>query len=53
MDEIGSVLPVPQISGWKFACAMPAEFLSDLSRSEDYHAEEFIDTMKDLTVNIR
>ncbi len=53
IDEIGSVLPVPQISGWKFACAMPAEFLSDLSLSEDYHAEEFIDSMRDLTINVR
>lgn len=53
MDEIGSVLPIPQISGWKFARAMPAEFLSDLSLSEDYHAEEFIDTIRDLTVNVR
>jgi hypothetical protein len=32
---------------------MPAEFLSDLSLSEDYHAEEFIDTIRDLTVNVR
>ena len=53
MDEIGSVLPIPQISGWKFARAMPAEFLSDLSLCEDYHAEEFIDTIRDLTVNVR
>ncbi len=45
-DEIGSILPVPQAHGWKFACALPAELLSDLSLSDYYHAEEFMSDMK-------
>ena len=51
-DEIGSILPLPQSPGWKFARALPPVLLSDLSRSDYYHADEFMDIMKNLPIVI-
>jgi ATP-dependent Lhr-like helicase len=49
-DEIGAVLPLPQADGWKFARALPPALLHDLSLSDHYHVEEFMDIMKNVPV---
>jgi ATP-dependent Lhr-like helicase len=49
-DEIGAVLPLPQADGWKFARALPTALLHDLSLSDHYHVEEFMDIMKNVPV---
>jgi ATP-dependent Lhr-like helicase len=49
-NNIRAVLPLPQAEGWKFARALPASLLSDLSLSEYYHAEEFMDIMRNIPV---
>jgi ATP-dependent Lhr-like helicase len=49
-DEIGTVLPQPQADGWKFARALPPALLHDLSLSDHYHVEEFIDIMRNVPV---
>jgi ATP-dependent Lhr-like helicase len=49
-NEIRVVLPLPQAEGWKFASALPAALLSDLSFSDHYHAEEFMDIMGNIPV---
>jgi hypothetical protein len=51
-DKIGAVLPLPQADDWKFARALPASLLSDLSLSDHYHAEEFMDIMRNKPVFI-
>ena len=51
-DKIQAVLPVPQAEGWKFARALPDKLLSDLSFYDYYHAEEFMDTMRNMPVFI-
>jgi ATP-dependent Lhr-like helicase len=51
-DEIRAVLPMPQAEGWKFARALPASLLSDLSLSDHYHADEFMNVMKRVQVLI-
>jgi hypothetical protein len=52
-DEIGSVLPLPQPDGWKFARALPLTFLYDLSLSDHYHVEEFLEIMSNIPLFIR
>jgi ATP-dependent Lhr-like helicase len=49
-DEIGTVLPQPQADGWKFARALPPALLHDLSLSDHYHVEEFMDIMRNVPV---
>ena len=49
-NEIRAVLPLPQAEGWKFASALPAALLSDLSLSDHYHAEEFMEIMRCIPV---
>jgi len=49
-DEMGAVLPLPQADGWKFARALPTALLHDLSLSDHYHVEEFMDIMKNVPV---
>jgi hypothetical protein len=51
-DEIGAVLPVPSAEGWKFARALPPALLSDLSLSDHYHSEEFMDIVKNVPVTL-
>jgi ATP-dependent Lhr-like helicase len=51
-DKIQAVLPVPQAEGWKFARALPDKLLSDLSFHDYYHAEEFMDIMRNIPVFI-
>jgi ATP-dependent Lhr-like helicase len=51
-DEIATVLPLPQTEGWKFARALPEALLSDLSLSDHYHVEEFMDIMRNIPVFI-
>ncbi len=51
-DKIRAVLPLPQAEGWKFARALPDALLSDLSLSDRYHVEEFMDTMRNKPVFI-
>jgi ATP-dependent Lhr-like helicase len=47
-DEIGTVLPLPQADGWKFARALPPALLHDLSLSDHYHMEEFMDIIRNV-----
>jgi ATP-dependent Lhr-like helicase len=51
-DEIGAALPVPSAEGWKFARALPPALLSDLSLSDHYHVEEFMDVVKCVPVTL-
>jgi hypothetical protein len=51
-DKIGAVLPLPQAEGWKFAHALPAALLSDMSLSDHYHVEEFMEIMRNIPVFI-
>ena len=51
-DEIGTALPVPSAEGWKFARALPPALLSDLSLSDHYHVEEFMDVVKRVPVTL-
>jgi hypothetical protein len=44
-NEILAALPSPHAEGWKFARALPIALLSDLSFSDHYHAEEFMEIM--------
>jgi len=52
-DKIGAVLPLPQAEEWKFAHALPSALLSDLSFSEYYHVEEFMNLMRKLPVSFQ
>jgi ATP-dependent Lhr-like helicase len=49
-DDIGAVLPVSSPEGWKFARALPPALLSDLSLSDHYYVEEFMDVVKNVQV---
>ena len=49
-DNIAAVLPLPQAEGWKFARALPAPLLFDLSLSDHYHVEEFMDKYEEYSV---
>jgi len=51
-NEIGAVLPVPSAEGWKFARVLPSALLSDLSLSDHYHVEEFMDVVKSVPVTL-
>ena len=51
-NKISAVLPLPQTEGWKFARALPASLLADMSLSDHYHVEEFMDNMRNLPVFI-
>ncbi len=51
-DEIRAVLPMPHAEDWKFASALSPELLSDLSLSDHYHVEEFMNVMKRVPVSI-
>jgi ATP-dependent Lhr-like helicase len=52
-DEIGAALPLPQPDGWKFARALPPPLLYDLSLSDHYHVEEFLEIMGNVLLLIR
>ena len=52
-DEIGTVLPLPQPDGWKFARALPPPLLYELSLSDHYHVEEFLEIMSIAPLFIR
>jgi ATP-dependent Lhr-like helicase len=52
-DEIGAALPLPQPDGWKFARALPTSLLYDLSLSDHYHVEEFLEIMSNVPLLIR
>jgi ATP-dependent Lhr-like helicase len=51
-DEIGSLLPLPQADGWKFARALPPLLFHDLSLSDHYHVEEFMEIIRSVPVLI-
>ncbi len=51
-NKISATLPLPQTEGWKFARALPAPLLADMSLSDHYHVEEFMDNMRNLPVFI-
>ncbi len=52
-ENIGAVLPLPQAEGWKFARALPSALLFEMSLSDHYHVEEFIEIMRNNPVFIR
>jgi ATP-dependent Lhr-like helicase len=52
-DEIGTVIPLPQPDGWKFARALPPSLLYELSLSDHYHVEEFLEIMSNAPLFIR
>jgi ATP-dependent Lhr-like helicase len=51
-DELGAILPLAQAERWKFARALPSALLSDLSLSEHYHVEEFMNMMRKIPVSL-
>jgi ATP-dependent Lhr-like helicase len=51
-DEIGAVLPVPTAEGWKFARALPPALLSDMSLSDHYNVEDFMEAVKSTPVTL-
>jgi hypothetical protein len=51
-DEIGAVLPAPSAEGWKFARALQPVLLTDMSLSDHYHIEEFMDDIKRVKVTL-
>ncbi|MDD1695806.1 MAG: DEAD/DEAH box helicase [Methanoregula sp.] len=51
-DEIGAALPVPQTDGWKFARVLPPALLNDLSLSDHYHIEDFMETVRNEPIKI-
>ena len=51
-NKISATLPLPQTEGWKFARALPAPLLADMSLSDHYHVEEFMDNMRNVPVFI-
>jgi ATP-dependent Lhr-like helicase len=52
-DEIGTALPLPQPDGWKFARALPPSLMYELSLSDHYHVEEFLEIMSNAPLFIR
>ena len=46
MDEIRKVLPAPKTDEWKFSRALPLNLLSDLSLSDHYHVEDFMNSIR-------
>jgi ATP-dependent Lhr-like helicase len=51
-EEIGAVLPIPSAEGWKFARALPPALLKDMSLSDYYHVEDFIDIVTSVRVTL-
>jgi len=51
-DEIGAVLPIPSAEGWKFARALPPVLLTDMSLSDHFHVEDFMDEVKSVQVTL-
>ena len=51
-DKIGAVLPIPSAEGWKFARALPPVLLTDMSLSDHYHLEDFMDEVKSVQVTL-
>jgi len=51
-DNMGAVLPVPSAEGWKFARALPPALLTDMSLSDHYHLEDFMDEVKSVQVTL-
>jgi ATP-dependent Lhr-like helicase len=45
-DAISARLPALPADIWKFGAVLPRDVLEDMALSEQYHVEEFIDTMK-------
>jgi hypothetical protein len=45
-DEIGDILPLTAMEGWKFARALPPALFADMLLSDHYHVEEFIECIK-------
>ena len=51
-DEIGAILPIPSLEGWKFARALPPSLVTDMVMSDHYHVEEFIDLISGIPVTL-
>jgi ATP-dependent Lhr-like helicase len=45
-DEISAILPIHSPDGWKFARALPPVLLTDMSLTDHYHVEDFMDDVK-------
>jgi hypothetical protein len=50
--EIGTILPLPPAERWKFAGALPEPLFFEMVLSDHYHVEEFLDTIRNLTVSV-
>ncbi len=51
-DEIGAILPMPSLEGWKFARALPPVLVTDMVMSDHYHVEEFIDLISGIPITL-
>ncbi|MEI8331244.1 MAG: DEAD/DEAH box helicase [Methanomicrobiales archaeon] len=51
-EEIRPLLPLPPSEGWKFALALPESLFREMVFSDHYHVEEFMVSLRDMTVTI-
>jgi len=51
-DEIGAILPMPSVEGWKFARALPPSLFADMVLSDHYHVEDFMDLITSVPVTL-
>jgi ATP-dependent helicase Lhr and Lhr-like helicase len=51
-DEIGAILPMPSLEGWKFARALPPALVTDMVMSDHYHVEEFMNLISGIPVTL-
>jgi len=51
-EEIGSLLPLPPVEGWKFARALPKPPFCEMAFADHYHGEEFRDFFGEMTVTV-
>ncbi|MDO9550500.1 MAG: DEAD/DEAH box helicase [Methanoregula sp.] len=51
-EEMGSVLPLPSIEGWKFARALPEPPFREMALTDHYHIDEFMESFGEMTVSV-
>jgi ATP-dependent Lhr-like helicase len=51
-DEIGAILPMPSLEGWKFARALPPALVTDMVMSDHYHVEVFMDLISGIPITL-
>ncbi|MDP3564295.1 MAG: DEAD/DEAH box helicase, partial [Methanoregula sp.] len=52
LDEIGALLPLPPLEGWKFARALPEHPLREMAFSDHYQGEGFWESFGGMSVTV-